>query len=136
MCKGHRTLDFGCGRGDLLAMLEDGEGMDLSEQAVKVCTERGLVASVGSIPVGHWGTIVATELLEHLDDDKAMLETFFEHTDRVIYAVPHNCLPPGLEPEHRRVYTQEYVRQITPYFKTSWNYYDYLVVLAERDGVS
>ncbi len=135
LCAGKKVLDFGCGRGDLLAKLGDrASGLDISKKAVEVCLGRGLMAEQGSEIVGGYDVIVATELLEHVDEDEELLNTFFEHTDRVIYAVPHNCLPPGLEPEHRRVYTLEYCQRITPHFKRSWNYYDYLLVLAERNG--
>jgi hypothetical protein len=135
LCKGQRVLDFGCGRGDLLAMLDEGShGIDFSAKAVEICRQRGLSAEVGDKPVGEFDTIVATEVLEHLDEDALMLEHFFDHADRVIYAVPYNTLPPSVEPEHRRCYTKQYVQQITPYLKAIRQVDQYLVVLAEREG--
>ncbi len=133
LVSGERVLDFGCGRGDLLARLGPlAHGIDISEEAVRICRERGLSAEVGSEPAGYWDAIVATEVLEHVDDDRGLLRRLFEHTRRVIYTVPHDCLPPGLEPEHRRVYTIPYVREITPHLKEVREVGDYLLVIAER----
>lgn len=130
---GASVLDFGCGRGDLLEMLgPNAHGVDFSPKAVEICKERGLSAEVGDKPFGWWDTIVATEVMEHLDDDEGMLNRFFEHTDRVIYAVPYNSMPPSVEPEHRRVYTQQYIERITPHIKGHYIVEDYLVVIAER----
>lgn len=135
-----RVLDFGCGRGDLLQRIRDevptvsAAGIDFSEEAVRICRERGLEATVGEVPEGRWDVIVSTEVLEHLDDDIAMLRRFFEHSDHVIYSVPNNCLPPGLEREHRRVYTAGQCREITPYCRhvIPVSDGDYLVVTAQR----
>jgi len=135
-----RVLDFGCGRGDLLSRIRDevpaavAAGIDFSAEAVRICRERGLEASIGETPVGKWDVIVCTEVLEHLDDDIAMFEAFFEHTDHVIYSVPNNCLPPGLEKEHRRVYTVGQCREITPYVREviPVDEGNYLVVTAKK----
>ena len=130
---GERVLDFGCGIGTLLAKLGPlAEGMDISPKAVERCKARGLKASVGTEPKGYWDAIVCTEVLEHLDDDVGMLEKFFDCTKRVIYSVPNDCLPPGLEPEHRRVYTAEYVERITPHIKGIRDYGEFMVVEASR----
>lgn len=139
MCRAQVVLDYGCGRGDLLAMLAktatQAEGADISAVAVAKCGARGLDASQidpGEV-YGEWDTIVATELLEHVDKDEELLHEFFEHTDRVIYAVPYNCLPPSIEPEHRRVYTRQYVERITPYLKEIQVIESYLLVVAEKE---
>jgi SAM-dependent methyltransferase len=125
--RGKRVLDYGCGRGDLLALLgEHACGYDQSSVAVQICRDRGLAAysseDFDSDPLSElgtiWDAIVSTEVLEHLDSDEELLRQFFRWTNDVWYSVPNNCLPPGLEPEHRRVYTHEYIERITPYLRS------------------
>jgi hypothetical protein len=132
---GLKVLDFGCGRGDLLARLNSGSmGMDISEKAVEVCKSRGLDAKVGTEPEGQWDFIVCTEVLEHIDDDLALYNKFFEHTNRVLFSVPNDCLPPGLEPEHRRVYTIHDVKHTFPHVKEILCLGEYMLVYAEKEG--
>jgi SAM-dependent methyltransferase len=130
---GEKVLDFGCGRGDLLKLLgPNAEGMDLSTKAVQICRKRGLKATVGKKPRKRYDLIVLTEVLEHVDDDKALLAELFKHTDRIIYSVPNNCLPPGIEPEHRRVYTRGHIFDITPHLQSVLATGEYYVVHAEK----
>ena len=134
---GQNVLDFGCGRGDLLARLGPlACGVDHSKEAVDICRKRGLKADVGTAPFMNgqkWDAVVSTEVLEHLDDDIGMIQKFFEVSDRVIYTVPFNCLPPGVEPEHQRVYTKKYIRRITPHIKELVTWGDYLLVEAQKE---
>ena len=146
-CK--RVLDYGCGRGDLLEKIDEaginGRGLDISNEGVTVCRNRGLFAELYTDgddlaqPFGfvrRFDAIVSTEVLEHLDDDVGKLNEFFEYTDRVIYSVPFDCLPPGVEPEHRRVYTEEYVRRITPHLKQVVLWGNYLIAICEKEAMS
>jgi SAM-dependent methyltransferase len=126
--KGKRVLDYGCGRGDLLALLSEQNpgcvGVDISERAVEICRERGLTAVevesnpglVGIVPNagGKWDAVVCCEVLEHLDDDEALIARLFELAPHVIIAVPHDCMPPAREPEHRRVYTEGGLKRLVP----------------------
>ena len=125
LCRGKTSiLDYGCGRGDLLAKLSkvcpNAWGADFSKKAIEIVNGRGLLGiEADTVPIGpnlsgKWSVIVATELIEHVDDDRGLIESFFQHTDHVILAVPNNCLPPGIEREHRRVYTQDYLERIVP----------------------
>ena len=82
---------------------------------------------------GRWDTIVCTQVIEHLDDDALMLQKLMNHTDKLVYSVPNNCLPPGLEPEHRHVYPLWYVEQITPFLVKTVECGHYLVVICERN---
>ena len=132
LTQGKKVLDYGCGRGDLMAMLDNPYGLDISEKAIEIVKERGMKGEVGTEIRGNWEVIVATEVLEHLDNDRETLQEFFNHTDEVIYAVPYNSLPPSVEPEHRRVYTREYIQQITPYLREIMIFDEYLLVLAKR----
>jgi hypothetical protein len=132
-----RVLDFGCGRGDLMNRLKDiagieVEGIDFSKEAIRICRERGLSAHVGDKPDGEWDAVICTEVLEHIDDHIEMINSFFDHARIVIYTVPNNCMPPGLEREHRRVYTNGLCERITPHLKEIKVLEDFLVVIAER----
>jgi SAM-dependent methyltransferase len=133
-----RVCDFGCGRGDLLAELKsiDGifaKGIDISKSAVDICRERNLDAEVADKVVGDWQIITATEVLEHFDDDAGLIKELQKCCDTLIYSVPWNCLPPGLEPEHRRVYTKGYVKRITPNLKEIKEADHFLVVISEGE---
>jgi len=138
MCSDQIVLDYGCGIGGLLELLDksarSAEGQDISMVAVAKCHEKGLKASLvePNEVRGHWDTIVATELLEHVDNDQELLRKFFEHADQVIFAVPNNCLPPGVEPEHRRVYTMEYIDRLMPHPYEAFDYGRYLLVSCRK----
>ena len=133
------VLDYGCGRGDLLGLLSEmdgvsAEGADISDTAVSVCKEHGLEASLCDDEDGWHDVVVMTEVLEHVDDDAGLLEELFTRTNKIVYTVPWNCLPPGLEPEHRRVYNKHYVARITPHLKEIRDKNDFLIVVAEKDA--
>jgi SAM-dependent methyltransferase len=77
-----RILDAGCGTGRNLVEFErlgDVEGVDVSEDAVAFCRRRGLDgvlrAPLDELPYddGRFGLILATDVLEHLDDDRRAL---------------------------------------------------------------
>ena len=139
---GESVLDFGCGRGDLLAMIaaqgrvDTQMGMDFSPEAIAILSRRGLLGEVGDNPADcgrEFDTIVSTQVLEHLDDDRSMLMRMFGAARRVIYSVPCNCLPPGVEPEHRRVYTEQHIHRITPFLKNITEVENYYLVEAEKE---
>ena len=78
LCSGP-TLDFGCGAGDLLAMLPQGSaGFEINPHAVAHARARGLdIVSLGSdadapdlpgIAPGRFETLFCGHVLEHLDD--------------------------------------------------------------------
>jgi SAM-dependent methyltransferase len=78
-----RILDAGCGTGRNLveyATLGEVEGVDMSERAVEFCHRRGFEgvrqASLEELPFedGRFDVITATDVIEHLDDDVAVLE--------------------------------------------------------------
>lgn len=77
-----RTLDAGCGTGGNLrafAHLGPAEGIDDAAEAVAVCHERGLTqvvrGTLDALPYedASFGLLLATDVLEHLDDDVAAL---------------------------------------------------------------
>jgi SAM-dependent methyltransferase len=77
-----RILDAGCGTGRNLVefgRLGEAEGVDASEDAVAFCRRRGLDgvrrALLDELPYddGRFGLILATDVIEHLDDDRRAL---------------------------------------------------------------
>jgi SAM-dependent methyltransferase len=77
-----RILDAGCGTGRNLVefgRLGQAEGVDASEDAVAFCRRRGLDgvrrAPLDELPYddGRFGLILATDVIEHLDDDRRAL---------------------------------------------------------------
>ena len=78
------VLDIGTSTGTNLRLLDefhfkDVMGMDASTRAVKFCKDKGhdavLVADAKNIPYvdGTFDLIIATDIIEHIDDDKAAL---------------------------------------------------------------
>jgi SAM-dependent methyltransferase len=77
-----RILDAGCGTGRNLiefGRLGEAEGVDFSEEAVSFCHRRGL-RSVRRAPLerlpfkdSHFDLLLATDVIEHLDDDRGAL---------------------------------------------------------------
>ena len=77
-----RILDVGCGTGTMLAYLSAFgrvQGVDVDEEAVGYCHERGLLdVSLGEaaklpFPEGTFDLVTALDVVEHLDDDAAAL---------------------------------------------------------------
>jgi SAM-dependent methyltransferase len=77
------VLDVGCGRGEFLGLLRargiSARGVDLNDEMVAVCRERGLEASVGdalsyllSVPDESLGGLFAAQVVEHLEPDYLM----------------------------------------------------------------
>lgn len=77
-----RTLDVGCGTGgnlEMLRRLSTAEGVDISEDALRFCRERGL-SSVQNAPAEQlpfedevYDLITSLDVLEHTDDDLTCL---------------------------------------------------------------
>jgi O-antigen chain-terminating methyltransferase len=85
--KGKKVLDLGCGRGEFLDLLKskwiDAEGIDINEQMVSICKDKGLICSKGDIlerlaehENDSLGGIFSSQVVEHLPPDylKRMLE--------------------------------------------------------------
>ena len=77
-----RILDVGCGTGANLKMLArygQAEGVDISQQAVEFCRERGLdcvkLGALEQLPYDDesFDLVTALDVIEHLDDDVAGL---------------------------------------------------------------
>jgi len=80
---GARVLDVGCSSGRLVAALEaegvEAHGVDVSAEAVEACLADGLKrvrrrpADDIDAPDGFFDAVIASDVLEHLDDDVAAL---------------------------------------------------------------
>ncbi len=83
--EGARMLDLGCGTGGNLSMLSEfGQvvGAELDEHAAQLASERGCAPIVrGTLPdglpldTGVFHCVTLLDVLEHIDDDRATLET-------------------------------------------------------------
>lgn len=119
---GSRVIDFGCGVGILLGRLQAGvkdldlTGVDISSYGVKCVEELGIRAYKCELPGfdsdEHWDYAIATELLEHVDDDQVIVDMMCKYADTVIIAVPNNIMSPREMHEHRRTYTKEGILQL------------------------
>jgi SAM-dependent methyltransferase len=114
-----RILDVGCGTGANLLMLSkfgDAEGVDISEDALAFCRERGLEkvkhGAAEELPYedGTFDLVTALDVVEHLDDDVASLREMrrvLRPDGRVLLFVPTFMFLWGLQDDvsnHRRRY--------------------------------
>ena len=88
--KGNKVLDLGCGRGEFLDLLKgkwiDAEGIDINEQMVRICQDKGLNCLKGDIleRLAEYGDrslggIFSSQVIEHLPPPylKRLLEMAF-----------------------------------------------------------
>ena len=116
-----RILDVGCGTGANLKMLAQfgrAEGIDLSQQALDFCKERGLngvqYGEAENLPFenGSYDLVTALDVLEHLDDDGTGLNEIYRvlrPNGRALIFVPAFMFLWGVQDDvsnHRRRYTR------------------------------
>ncbi len=90
-----RILDVGCGTGANIEMLSaygDAEGVDVSDDALEFCRQKGLKAQKGlaeTLPYKDetFDLTTALDVVEHLDDDVAGLKEMFRVTKRGGYSL-------------------------------------------------
>ena len=115
-----RILDVGCGTGANLKMLAEfgrAEGVDISQQAVEFCHERGLdsvkLGAIEHLPYENdsFELVTALDVVEHLDDDVAGLREMrrvLRRDGRLLLFVPAFMFLWGVQDDvsnHRRRYT-------------------------------
>lgn len=128
-----RICDFGCGAGDSFPVYRDAWpsaeliGVDFSSSAIELCRERyGDIANficgdVNAVPVVD--TIVCSNVLEHLDDDKGIVAKLLPKCKSLNIIVPYNEYP--LTEEHVRSYREDYfegfdVRRVDVFDSPGW----------------
>lgn len=122
-----RILDVGCGTGANLLMLSkygDAEGVDISEDALAFCRERGLekvkLGAAENLPYDDdtFDLVTALDVVEHLDDDLAGLREMrrvLRPGGRVLLFVPTFMFLWGLQDDvsnHRRRYRMPELRRV------------------------
>src|SRR5215216_2496292 len=115
-----RILDVGCGTGANLKMLAHygkAEGIDISQQAIDFCGERGLqsvkLGAAEDLPYENdsFELVTALDVIEHLDDDVAGLREMrrvLRPDGRLLLFVPAFMFLWGVQDDvsnHRRRYT-------------------------------
>ena len=122
-----RILDVGCGTGANLLMLSEygeAEGVDISEDALAFCRERGLdkvrLGAGEQLPYddGTFDLVTAFDVVEHMDDDLAGLREMrrvLRPGGRVLLFVPTFMFLWGLQDDvsnHRRRYRLPQLRRV------------------------
>ena len=122
-----RILDVGCGTGANLLMLSkfgDAEGVDVSEDALAFCRERGLeqvkLGAAEKLPYDDdtFDLVTALDVVEHLDDDLAGLREMrrvLRPGGHVLLFVPTFMFLWGLQDDvsnHRRRYRLPELRRV------------------------
>ena len=122
-----RILDVGCGTGANLIMLSkygDAEGVDISEDALAFCRERGLdkvrLGAGEELPYedGTFDLVTAFDVVEHMDDDLAGLREMrrvLRPGGRVLLFVPTFMFLWGVQDDvsnHRRRYRLSQLRRV------------------------
>jgi SAM-dependent methyltransferase len=122
-----RILDVGCGTGANLLMLSqfgDAEGVDISEDALAFCRERGLekvkLGAGEALPYddGAFDLVTGLDVVEHMDDDLAGLREMrrvLRPGGRVLLFVPTFMFLWGVQDDvsnHRRRYRLPELRRV------------------------
>jgi len=92
-----KVLDLGCGRGEFLSLLDksglEAEGVDLNQQMVDICRDKGLnctrtdiLDTLAGMENGSLGGIFSAQVIEHLPP---------EYLKRVIELAYHKLAPEG-----------------------------------------
>ena len=108
-------IDIGYGVGTLLRYIKKTklglklDGRDISPVAIKKLSDFGIKCKVEKLPIitGKADVIIATEVLEHMKDDEAIVKRMSEVAPIMIATVPNNCLGPKECDEHERLYTAD-----------------------------
>ena len=135
-----RILDVGCGTGANLKMLSafgKADGVDISEQAVDFCRERGLnsvkLGAAEELPYENasFELVTALDVVEHLDDDVAGLREMrrvLGRDGRLLLFVPAFMFLWGVQDDvsnHRRRYTLPHLLRVVEEagFAIEWSSY-------------
>ncbi|GAH65036.1 unnamed protein product, partial [marine sediment metagenome] len=124
--QGESVLDVGCGAGVFLDIIrahcKGVAGLDISPVAVDLLRSKGIDGKVGELPEicfpdKSFDVVVATEIVEHLDDPVGLLKQAVRVArKKVILTVPDNVLGPEEFAEHRQLFTRETLEQLLGQF--------------------
>jgi len=121
-----RILDVGCGTGTMLTYLKsfgDAEGVDIDEEAIGYCRERGLegvrLGEAANLPydAASFDLVTALDVVEHLDDDEAAfaeIRRVLRPGGQLLVTVPAHRFLWGDQDEvnqHKRRYVAAELRQ-------------------------
>lgn len=125
---GMRVLDYGCGSGFIVGQLQtrgyDAWGTDISREAIEYGTSQGIknLHSTDGIevdfPDGSFDLILAMDVVEHIDDDKLVVEELkrlLRPGGRLIITVPAYQWMWGVQDEvshHFRRYSMKSITQL------------------------
>jgi len=120
------VLDVGCGIGIFLDIIRPHckavAGLDISPVAINLLKSKGIEGKVGELPEisypdKSFDVVVATEIVEHLDDPVALLkEAVRVARKKVIFTVPDNVLGPEEFAEHRQLFTKDTLEELLHQF--------------------
>lgn len=132
------VLELGCGKGDLLHLLEAAgasvHGLDISEASIEKARARGLAAEVGSHrDIGErfsgkrFDIIILSHVLEHIGDPRGLmtdLMPWLTAGGRIFVAVPYS--PMSLEILHNNI------MNLPPHHMSRWNVRSLARLAAEK----
>lgn len=111
--KGFSVLEIGCSTGYGCQFLPDNYtylGLDYDPIIVEVAKEQNWgnqrkfeQADINTYPLGHYDTIIAFEVIEHLDNGLEIIKNLKLCCDRLLITVPHNE-PKGFWGEHHKLH--------------------------------
>lgn len=142
-------LDFGCGLGDAIPVYRrffpkaHFFGVDVSESAIEKC--RGRYGAIATFAQGNHeqvpfsDVIVVSNVLEHLLNDKVIVQELLKKCKQLYVIVPYKEWP--LCSEHIRTYDENYYHDLGPlehtiFYSKGWSEYGgYLLKLKVKNVV-
>jgi 2-polyprenyl-3-methyl-5-hydroxy-6-metoxy-1,4-benzoquinol methylase len=110
---GKNILEIGCSTGYGSQFLPNDSnyiGLDYDPVIIEVAREQewGLntsfsLADINTYPLAQYDTIIAFELIEHLDNGLEIAQKLKQHCQRLLLTTPHNE-PPGFWGEHHKLH--------------------------------
>jgi SAM-dependent methyltransferase len=110
---GTKVLDIGCSSGfggQFLPKDVDYTGLDYEARIVDVAKQQGwdfkhqfIHADINAVELKQYDTIIAFEVIEHMDNGLEVLERLKKHCRRLLFTTPHNE-PKGYWGEHHKLH--------------------------------
>lgn len=110
---GKKILEIGCSNGYGIQFLPndiDYTGLDYDQVIIDVANEQEwgynaqfIHADINTYPLEQYDTIIAFEVIEHLDNGLEILEKLKKHCKRLLFTVPHEE-PKGFWGEHHKLH--------------------------------